>query len=150
MSVSETYFNESFIHLMPQMNHASLCCPCDGVLCLPCCEYSDVLTCREEAGLLPVSSTLPFPSLPLCCQCSGLSRTARVSQVSARWGHSATTLYMMFANGEVSLSNLTCLFSLFLSPFYFTSQNITIAVFILSDHRPSFSVCFCVTYLRSS
>lgn len=64
VSANWTCLNESFIHLMPRMNRASLCCPCGGdgappaclsVVCLRCC----VLTCSEEAGLEPVS-TLPY------------------------------------------------------------------------------------------
>lgn len=47
MDVSEIYRNESFIHVMPQMNHASLCCPCDGAFSLPC-AYSDVCSHAER------------------------------------------------------------------------------------------------------
>lgn len=40
-SASATCLSESFIHLMPWMNHASLCCLCGAVvLCLPVCRVS--------------------------------------------------------------------------------------------------------------
>ncbi|GLD53489.1 uncharacterized protein AKAME5_000623600 [Lates japonicus] len=71
------------------MNHASLCCPCDGVVCLPACRVSTLLCAHMQRGGRAVAGVLHPPLL--ICHCSDLHRTARVSALLVHVAVSART-----------------------------------------------------------
>lgn len=66
VSVRKTCLGESFIHAMPRLNQASLCCPCDSAVSLPCVHMRG--GGRAKAGA--VSSALRQS----CAVKSGLAR----------------------------------------------------------------------------
>lgn len=57
VSATATCLNESFIHLMPWMNHASLCCLCAGALPAVCSHVERRLGCSR----CPPPSPTPLP-----------------------------------------------------------------------------------------